>query len=141
MKSSVTLYHPEGYILSTLLPLSALPVCVTPVRPLTIGDMLLFAAIGLTGLFGLYRAASREELGESGIFLKRPFVKRQYRWTDIETVQLAPLNTSRGRVPVLLITLPDRSAPLRLRCTGDSLAVLRNFYGEPDEDAWGNGIS
>lgn len=136
--SPVTIRHPEGYVLGILLPLSFLPVCTEPVHSLSIFEVLLFTVLGLTGLFGLYRAASREVLDETGISLKRPFGSKQYVWSQVQAVQLLPMTTNRGRVPILRITLPDR--PLRLRCTGDSLDAIRRFYGEPDEDLWGNGI-
>lgn len=136
----VILTHPEGYILGLLLPIGLLPVWVEPVHPLGIGEILLFCALGVTGLYGLFRAASWERLEQSGIFLKRPFFKKQYAWSDIQKVQLVPRSTSRGRFPQFLITLPDRSAPVRLRCSKEALAAIQNWYGEPDEDLWGRGI-
>lgn len=137
----VTIRHPEGYVLGLLLPISLLPVLVEPVHTLSLFEILLFCALGVTGLYGLYRAASWEQLDETGILVKRPFFSKGYLWPEIQKVQLVPLRTTRGQFPQFLITLPDRSTPLRLRCTGTTLDAIRSWYGEPDEDLWGNGIA
>lgn len=138
--STVTIRHPEGYILSSLLLLSLLPVWVEPVRALDFFDILVFASLGLAGLFGLYRAFSWERLDETGIFLRRPFWKKQYSWAQVRIVSLVPVNTGHGgRAPQLRLVLTDRR--IRLRCTKESLAVIRSFHGEIDEDLWGDGIA
>lgn len=138
--SSATIRHPEGYLIGSLLIVSLLPVMIPPVRVLGFLDRAVFVALGLMGLYGLYRAFSWERLDETGIFLKRPFFRRQYAWEQVRIVSLVPVNTGHGgRAPQLRLVLTDRR--IRLRCTKDSLAVIRSFYGEPDEDLWGDGIS
>lgn len=138
--SAVTLRHPEGYVISSGLIVSLLPVLIPPVRALGFFDRAVFAAFGLLGLYGLYRAFSWERLDETGIFLSRPFWRRQYSWEQVRIVSLVPVNTGHGgRAPQLRLVLTDRR--IRLRCTKESLAVIRSFHGELDEDLWGDGIA
>lgn len=134
----VKLTHPEGYILGLLLPVSLLPVVVEPVHTLSFWDILLFCSLGIVGIFGLYRAASWEQLDEAGIAVKRPFSRKLYPWTQVQKIRLVPFSTTRGRYPRFLITLPSRTIPIR--CTKASLAAVERWYGEPDEDNWGRGI-
>lgn len=81
--------------------------------------------------------ASSETLDENGIYLKRPFCSKQYLWSDVTNVSVKVVQQYRRKGPEFSLKITNRRFPLTLDYTKSCMVCISYYYGEPDQDKWG----
>lgn len=136
---TVTMQHWEGYLCGGLFLLVGLVVgCSALLRPLTGMEIFILCLCALLAAVSFFRGASWERLDENGICTKNPFRKTLYPWDTVSHVGIILADNGRGSLfPRIRVQIRSRKWPVHFLYTKGTLAAIRLYYGEPDEDQWG----
>ena len=140
-KTSVTLTHREGYLVTGLTFGGALlAIVLNTVMPSAQRDErvlgYVIAAIAVViGVVFLFEARRSESLDEGGITIRSSSKVKHYGWDEIGKVGvIAPQCKD---LPKLRFWTADGQHIAYIDYTKRTLACVRAYYGEPDEDRWG----
>ena len=140
-KTSVTLTHREGYLVTGLTFGGALlAIVLNTVMPSAQRDerilAYVIAAIAVViGVVFFFIARCSETLDESGITLRRFSKVKCYDWNKIGKVSILP---PQGKdLPKIRFRTVDGAHIAYIDYTKRTLACVRAYYGEPDVDHWG----
>ena len=94
------------------------------------------AAIAVViGVAFLFVARRSDTLDESGITIRCSTKEKRYDWSEIGKVSVVP---PQGKdLPKLRFWTTDGQHIAYIDYTKRTLACVRAYYGEPDEDCWG----
>lgn len=157
-KPSVTIKHPEAYVLGGMMMIFSLififPAIAAPPEE-KVGFLALVAVMATGSLLVMTLGSSVEIIDENGIYLKELFSERRYAWSDIVEVAVAKVHNRKSFSsyhPEIYITVKGgrsrREAGeqwlIRNMSTGIILPYQRKvwscicyYYGAADFDEWG----
>ena len=130
---SVTLEHTQGYVAGGLMTMMAILVgCFSPSELFL--TILIMGCCVFVAMLCFLKAASKETLDETGIYLKTSFAQKHYPWASVEQIVLAKV--SRKDIPHYYISIKGRRTKIAIDYTKRSQMCISRYYGQPDCDKW-----
>ena len=140
-KISVAIQHKEGCAVSVVAFVgAALAFVLNTVLPSAQRDerilgYVIAAVAVVIGVAFLFVARRSDTLDESGITIRCSTKEKRYDWSEIGKVSVVP---PQGKdLPKLRFWTMDGQHIAYIDYTKRTLACVRAYYGEPDEDCWG----
>ena len=144
-KTSVTLTHKEGYLVTgltfggALLAIVLNTVMPSPQQDERVLGYVIAAIAVVIGVVFLFVARRSEILDEGGITIRGVSKVKHYGWNEIGKVAVIP---PQGKdLPKLRFWTVDGQHIAYIDYTKRTLACVHAYYGEPDEDRWGKPLA